>query len=327
MSLAASPLETKPRFPVVLATRPVGSPKTKFHQFGLEYGRLLSDDYVQKKFLTVKYAGKGKSFIFNGKGTLDFKLGADKREQPVTSSEVKFVTNVEGRNIETRFDNRGGIRTWVDFGTYTIGRPINITAKVKTNNAFNYLSGHLALDYSARQFNFQTRFDLKNGNIPLLNQKLLFSYDHFQIGTVTKFDLLKHTLSRYNLFLSYIERDFSVFAEHVSRTKGKVDLGKLVLGAIYRRAGNDYVIKASYRPYKTQQVRVKAGVITNPNKDTTIRAKINNNAKLTLSTKFRYNSNLTLVAGTQVNLLEPATFLTNRTIPIPLGLSFEFNYA
>jgi hypothetical protein len=327
MSLAGSPFESKSRIPVVLSTRPVGAPKSRFNQFGLEYSRLLSDDYVHKKFLTVKYAGKGKSFIFNGKGTLDFKVGADKREQPATSSEVKFVTNVEGRNIETKFDNRGGIRIWGDFGTYTVGKPISITAKVKTNNAFNYLSGYLSFGYATRGLDLQTRFDLKNGNRPLFNQKLLFNYDRFQIGAVTKFDLVAHTLSRYNLYLSYVERDFSVHAEHTSRNKNKVDLGKLCLGAIYRRAGNDYVLKASYRPYKVQQFRFKVGAVTNLNKDTVLRAKINNNTKLTLSTKFRYNSNLTVVAGTQVNLLEPATFFTNRTIPIPLGLSLEFNYA
>jgi len=329
MSLTASPFDNrtvKPRIPVVLSPRPAGGPKTRFHQFGLEYSRLLSDDYVQKKFLTVKYAGKGTNFIFNGKGTFDFKLGADKREQPVTSSEVKLITNVEGRNFETKFDNRGGIRIWGDFGTYTIGSPLNITAKVKTNSAFNYLSGYLSFGYRARGLDLQTRIDLKNGNIPLLNEKLVFNYDRFQIGVVTKFNLLAHTLARYNLYLSYAERDFSVFAEHTSRNKNKVDLGKLVLGAIYRRAGNDYVFKASYRPWKTEQLRFKVGAVTSLNRDTAVRAKINNNAKLTLSTKFKYNSNLTLVAGTQVNLLEPATFFTNRTVPIPLGLSVEFNY-
>jgi len=310
-----------------MSSRPVGAPKTRFNQFGLEYGRLLSDDYVHKKFLTAKYTGKGNSFIFSGKGTLDFKLGSDKQERPVTSSEVKVVTNIEGRNIETKFDNKGGIRVWSNLGTYNIGKPFNITAKVKTNNAFNVWSGHLALDYQTKQFNLQTRFDLKNGNIPLINEKIIFNHDHFQIGAVAKLNLATYTLSRYNVHLGYTEKDFSIFAEHVSNNKTKFDIGKLLLAAIYRRAGNDFVVKASYRPHKVETLRFKVGAIANINKEAIVRAKINNNTKLTLSTKYKVNSNFTLVAGTQINLLDPSSFLTNKTIPVPVGLSFEFNYA
>jgi len=322
MSLAANPFE-----PTKRSLRPVGGPKTRFNQFGLEYGRLLNDDYVHKKFLTVKYAGKGQSFIFNGKGTLDFKVGADKKEHPVTSAEAKFVTNIEGRNLETKFDSKGVIRAWANFGTYNIGRPVNITAKVKTNNAFNYLSGYLGVEHQTRQFNVQARLDLKNGNIPHLNHKLTFNYDRFQLGAVAKLNLQAHNLARYNLFLGYAERDFSVFAEHLSRNKTKFSIGRLLAGAIYRRGGNDYVAKVSYRPEKKDQVRVKVGAVVNVNRDTVIRAKINDKTKLTLSSKFRYNSNLTLVAGTQVSLLDPSSIFTNKTVPIPLGLSVEFNYA
>jgi hypothetical protein len=321
MSLAANPFE-----PTKRSLRPVGGPKTRFNQFGLEYGRLLNDDYIHKKFLTVKYAGKGQSFIFNGKGTLDFKLGADKKEHPVTSAEVKFITNIEGTNLETKFDSKGVIRAWANFGNYNIGRLVNITAKVKTNNAFNYLSGYLGVEHQTRQFNVQARLDLKNGNIPHLNHKLTFNYDRFQLGAVAKLNLHAQNLARYNLFLGYIERDFSVFAEHVSRNKTKFSVGRLLAGAIYRRGGNDYVAKVSYRPEKQDQVRVKVGAVVNVNRDTVIRAKINDKTKLTLSSKFRYNSNLTLVAGTQVSLLDPSSIFTNKTVPIPLGLSVEFSY-
>lgn len=314
--------------PVIIRNpKPVGGPKTRFNQFGLEFSRLLSDDYIHKKFLTVKYSGKGKAFVFSGKGTLDFKLGADKQETLATSSEVKLLTNIQGNNIEAKFDNKGGIRLWTNFGTYNLGKPVTISAKAKTNNSFNFFSGHLAVEYETPQVKVQTRFDLKKNNVPLLNEKILFNYDRFQIGAVAKLNLLSYTLSRYNFYLGYAERDFSLFGEHTSKRKDAIDLGKLAVGAIYRRAGNDYVFKASYRPTNAQQLRVKVGTVNNINKDTVLRAKINNNAKLTLSSKFRYNSNLTVVAGTQVNLLEPATFLTNKTIPIPLGLSFEFNYA
>jgi hypothetical protein len=292
----------------------------------LDYQRLLTDDYVQKKFLTVKYSGKGNFFDFSGKGTLDFKLGADKKEQPVTSSEVKLVTNVEGRNLETKFDSRGLIRVWGNFGTYKIGQPMIVTSKVKTNNAFNRFSGRLSLEYKGAQSNIFTSLHLKDGNAPYFSEKMVFNYNQIQTGYAVKLNLLAYTLARYNLYFAYNERDFGIVAEHVSRNKTKIELGKLILAATYRRAGNDYVLKASYRPYKADQFRFKLGTVAKLNKDTTVRAKINNNTKLTLSTKFRYNSNLTLVAGTQVNLLDPSSFATKKTIPIPLGLSVEFAY-
>jgi len=327
MATTTSNFNISQTLPISKLTRPVGAPKVRFNQFGLDYGRLLTDDYTQKKLLTVKYNGKGSSFIVNGKGTLDFKLGTDKVERPVTSSEVKIITNVEGRNVEAKFDNRGGIRVWGNFGTYTIGRPLIVTAKVKTNNAFNALSGNLAVEYQGGQTSLFARLDLKDGNVPYFSEKTILNYNQFQLGYAAKLNLQAYTVSRYNLFLAYRERDFSIVAEHSSRNKTKFELGKLILAATYRRAGNDYVLKGSYRPYKVEQYRFKVGTVANVNRDTTVRAKINNNTKLTLSTRYRYNSNLSVVAGTQVNLLNPSTLVTNKTIPIPFGITAEFNYA
>jgi len=120
---------------------------------------------------------------------------------------------------------------------------------------------------------------LKNGNVPFFNNKVVFNQDRFQIGYAAKLNLLAYTVARYNLFLSYNERDFTLLAEHTSRNQTKVEMGKLLLGAIYRRGGNDYVVKASYRPHKADQLRVKLGTVVALNTDTILRAKINNNTK------------------------------------------------
>lgn len=328
MSLAASPFDQKGDANVLSSSlKPVGAPKSKFNQFSLDYSKLLSDDYVHKKFLTLKYNGKGQRFIFNGKGTLDFKAGSDKKEKPVTSSEVKFVTNVEGKNFEAKFDNKGLIRVWGNFGIYNLIKPVAVTAKVKTTNSFSNYSANLGVEYEGKQSNVQARIDLKNDTIPFFNSKLLFNDGKLQFGYAAKINLLAYTLARYNIYFGYRERDFTAFIEHTSRNKAKVEVGKLMFGGIYRTGGNDYVFKASYRPHKIEQLRFKLGAVANPNKDTVLRAKVNNNAKLTLSSKFKYNSNLSFVAGTQINLLDPSSFLTNKAIPIPLGISVEFNYS
>jgi len=277
--------------------------------------------------LTAKYTGKGNLFIFNGKGTFDFKVGADKREVPVTSSEVKFITNVEGRNVEAKFDSKGMIRLWGNFGTYDIGRPVIVTAKVKSNSVFDVLSGNMGVEYQSGQVNTQFRVDVKKDNVPHLNNKIVFAHDRLVFGAAVKFNLLSYTLSRYNFFTSYTERDFSIALEHYSRNKSKLELGKLIVAATYRRPGADYVLKTSFRPHKTEQLRFKVGTATNLNKDVAVKAKINNNTKLTLSGKFKYSSNLTITTGTQLNLLDPSTFFTNRTVPVPLGISVDFNYS
>jgi len=314
--------------PVSILLPPSGGPKTKFHQSGLEFSRLLTDDYVQRKFLTVKYAGKGLRFVFNGKGTLDFKLGADKREVPVTSSEVKLITNIEGRDVEAKFDSKGVIRLWSNFGVYNIGTPLNVTAKLKTNSLFDKASGHVCFEYRGARFNAFTRLDVKNTGVPLLNEKLIFRHRNLELGYVLKLNLFDFSLSRYNLFLTYNERDYSIFAEHFSKTKGKFELGKVILAGIYRYRNNNFVVKAAYRPWKTNhELRVKAGVVSNIDKNTTVRAKIDNSTKLTLSSKFKLNPNFTIVGATQINLLNPGAYLTKRAIPVPLGLSLEFNYA
>jgi hypothetical protein len=327
MTSAPSNFTISQTLPVSKITRPVGAPGHKFCQFNLDYARILSDDYVHDKFLTVKYTGKGNLFTVASKGTLNFKLGADKREQPVTSSEVKIVTNIEGRNLETKFNNRGAIRVWGNLGTYSIVKPIIVTSKLKTTNAFKSFSTNLALEYQGKGVNVWTALHLKEGLVPYLDEKMIFRVDRFQFGYAAKLNLTAYTLARYNLFLAYQERDFGVVAEHVSRNKTKIELGKLLLAATYRRAGNDYIAKLSYRPHHNEPYRFKVGGVLNINRETALRFKINNNTKLSLSTKYKYNNNLTVVAGTQVNLLDPASTLTKRTIPVPLGFSLQFNYA
>ena len=316
------------RKPVAIILPPQGGPKTKFHQAGLEFSRLLTDDYVQKKFLTVKYAGKGLRFVFNGKGTVDFKLGADKREVPVTSSEVKLITNIEGRDVEAKFDSKGVIRLWSNFGVYNIGTPLNITAKLKTNSGFDRASGNVCFEYRGSGLSAFTRLDVKNNGTPLLNEKFIFTQRNLQLGSVLKLNLFDFSLSRYNLWASWSERDYSIYAEHFSKNKGKFELGKVILAGIYRYRNHNFVVKGAYRPWKKDhEVRVKAGVVSNIDKNTTIRAKIDNSTKLTLSTKLKLNSNFTVVGATQINLLNPGNYLTKRAIPVPLGLSLEFNYA
>jgi hypothetical protein len=328
MSLSPSNFDITQQLPISKITKPVGPPKHRFNQFSLEYSRLLNDDYVHGKFLTLKYAGKGQSFNFSGKGTLDFKAaGSDKKEVPVTSSEVKLLTNIEGKNVEAKFDNKGGIRLWGNFGLYTLWKPVVITAKLKTKNDFDKASGNVCFEHQAKQSNVQLRLDVKNDRTPYLNSRAVFNDGKYQFGFAAKVNLLSYALARYNLYVGYREKDLHLFVEHTSKSKNKIELGKLTAGGIYKTAKHDYVGKASYRPQKPENpLMFKLGTVVNVNKNNVVRAKVNSKGKLTLSSKFKYNSNLTLVAGTRIDLLNPASYVTKKTVPIPFGLSVELSY-
>ena len=104
-------------------------------------------------------------------------------------------------------------------------------------------------------------------------------------------------------------------------------MGKLNLAATYTRAGNDYIAKISYQPHKVEQVSFKVGALANIDRNTAFRAKINNKSKLSLSLRYRLNSNLSIVAGTQANLLDPSSgSASHKVLPVPFGLNLEFNY-
>jgi len=51
------------------------------------------------------------------KGTLDLQGTHYSKPKPKTSSQVKVITNVNGRDVEVKFDNKGVIRLWANLGT------------------------------------------------------------------------------------------------------------------------------------------------------------------------------------------------------------------
>jgi len=307
-------------------TKPVGAPKAQFHSFALEYSRILSDDYCHKKFLTTKYAGKGNKFLFNGKHVLDFKQNADKTESPTSSTEVKVVTNIEGKNVETKFDSKGLLRVWTNWGEYNLWKPMSIVSKIKTNDTFKRVSGWISSEYKGPHCDATVRVDVKDGLVPYLNQKTILREGKLTGGYVTKLNLQNFSFRRYNAFVSYGFKDLDLYLEHESQNKEKLTPGKLIFGSVFKKGGNAYVARASYRPAKENHLRFVLGTHTKINDKTELRAKLDSNAKLSLATRFRYCSNLSIVAGSQVNLTNPGAFVTGRLVPIPIGLTLEFSF-
>jgi hypothetical protein len=313
----------------------VGAPKTSLRNFGLDYGRFLSDDYLQKKFLTVKYAGKGNQFIFNGKEVFEWSKD-DKFSN--TSNEVKLVTNTHGKNIEAKFDSKGLIKLWVNLGVHNIGKPVTLFSKLKTNQSFSNFSGSLAAEYQASKVNFTARLELKKNFTPFLSEKIVFTEGKFKLGLATKLNLSALGLRRYNAFAQYSTKDLDLFFEHVSPApsavakdstdhKTNLSLGKLILASVFRWRDTQFIARASYRPHKPDdKLRFVLGHITKVNDKLELRGKVDSHGKAAFAGRQKFTNNCSFVASTQINLKEPAKYFTGKTVPIPLGLGLEFSY-
>jgi hypothetical protein len=199
---------------------------------------------------------------------------------------------------------------------------------VKTTTAFDKVSGWACAEYKGPRCDASLRLDVKKGFVPYFNQKVLIRHGDLQVGYVAKLNLQNFTLRRYNAFAAYnVTKDLTFFLEHVSRNQEKLAPGRVILATLFRKNKSQYVARASYRPWRdNNQFRFVLGALTKVNNNTDLRAKVDSNAKLALSTKYRVSDNLNVVAGTSINLMNPGSYLTNRLVPIPLGLSIEFSY-
>jgi len=314
----------------------VGAPKTTLRGWGLDYGRFLADDYLQKKFLTVKYTGKGSTFNFNGKEVFEF--GKDDKFAN-TSNEAKLITNAHGKNWETKFDSKGLIRVWTNWGQHNLGKPVTLVTKVKTNSSFSRWSGSLSAEFQASKTNLTARLDVKQNGTPYLSEKIVFADGKFRLGLFTKLNLSVFGLRRYNAFAQWSTKDLDLWLEHVSAapaavsgTSGGADikglsLGKLILASVFRWKDTQFIARASYRPHKPDdKLRLVLGHITKVNDKLEVRGKADSHGKATFAGRYKCNGNFSFVASTQVNLKDPSKFLTGKTVPIPLGLGLEFTY-
>jgi len=305
----------------------IGSPRSKFNDFSLDYSKILSDDYVHNKFLTLKYAGKGTRFNFAGKETLEFKE-KDGKEVKAVGSEVKVVTNVNGINVETKFDSKGLVRVWTHWGRWNLGKPVDVSTKLKTDTNFSAPSGWVNVDYTTGRLSTSVRLHLKKDRTPYLAHKIQYIQGDFAGGYVAKNNLNNFGLRRYNLFGSYVHKDIGLHLEHVNTSLDAFSLGHVVFGVLYRFRGNPIVVKTTYRPEKKDHLfKVVAGTHYKVNKNTDLRVKVNSAGKLALSSKFKVHDNLSIVAATGLNLHTPGEYWNpKKTTRIPVGLSFEFSF-
>jgi len=143
-----------------ITTALAGAPSVSFRILDSLSTPFFDDDYPHAKaFFTTKYKGVGEKFIVNGKGVVvnDIKTTttpAKEGENAPTEShseswkssgEVKLVTRLNDYSVtEAKFDNKGGVKFWSNWGTHDIGKNVNLWTKVKTSTDFTFFSAWVA---------------------------------------------------------------------------------------------------------------------------------------------------------------------------------------
>jgi len=309
----------------------VAPPSNKFSDTDLDYSRIFEDDYVHKNHLTLNYAGKGLNFAVKSKATVDLKGASLNKVDPKTSFSTKIITQVADSALEAKFDNKGTVRLWTDLGTYDVGVPLTVTAKVKTNNTFDRLSWAAQLHSRHGDVLTWNRLHVKGTGHLFWNAKAQYVRGDILAGVITKLSTATLLLSKISAFGAYqVNANSTVFAEFNTKTNGiKADPTSQVLtvASTVRARNNNYGVKLAYNLLnKVDPISVEVGTVAKINSETTVRAKIDNKTTLALSTKYVHNSNLTIQVGTAVTLNEPASFTTNKVVPVPLGVRLNFAY-
>jgi hypothetical protein len=309
-----------------------GAPKNNFRSFGHEYDNLLTDDYLSKIF-TVKYTGKGQNFNASAKESFSYKpVKGDGKDIPDTEkaafeTEVKIITNIEGRNVETKFA-KGVIRTWADFGNFNIGKDVNVTAKLKCKDNFSDWKGWVNGEYKGAHCNANIRAELKAKDKPYLNTKVIMTEKDVRGGLIAKVGFNGFEILRHNLFVNYNGvKDLGLWLGHYTLEGDKPkDIGTIIGAAVYRLNKHSVVFQGSWK--KTGNVLgATLGVKSEINSSTTVRAKVTHQGLFSLVAKKVHNKNLSILAGTELDILHPKNaYVSTRAVPVPLFVSLEFTY-
>jgi len=312
-----------------------GAPKANFRSFNHEYEQLLNDDYLNKT-LTVKYTGKGTNFQVAAKESFTYKTltieAKDKEPEKkvdttVFDKEVKIITNIQGRNVETKFTPKL-IRTWADLGVFNVGQDVNVTAKVKASNAFDQFNGWVNGEYKGKHCNANVRLELKKNNKPYLNTKVIMTEKDVRVGFIAKVGLNGFDIKRHNLFASYkINKDLDAYLGHYT-LDGDVskDIGTIVGAAVYQINKHSVVFQGQWQK-STKALGATFGVSSKIDDKTSVRAKVNHKGLFSLLAKRVHCKNLSILAGTELNVLNPGdSYKATRNLPVPLMLSLEFTY-
>jgi voltage-dependent anion channel protein 2 len=252
--------------------------------------------------------GKSARDLF-GKG---FNFGFYKLEcKTKTKSGVEFTTS--GSNNHESGKVNGSLETkykWSDYGiTFnekwttdnTLGTEISIEdqfakgLKLSFDTKFTPLTGKKAgcvkTSYKQDHINISTDVNLEYAG-PVVNAAAVLGYTGWMAGYQMSFDTSKSALTKSNFAAGYTAGDFTVHAN--------VNDGKEFAGSYHQKVNTDLETGVQLSHTTGSATRFGLAAKYTPEKDTTIRAKINNSCQIGLSYQQKIRSGVSLTLSTMI---------------------------
>jgi len=338
----ATRISSAPEVPYIKPTI-LAPPKEFFRQFlNLHHNRVLNEDFPHEKLLTVKYKGVANNFIVNAKGSLTFKEVAVKGSEPqkteekaATAGEVTLNTYFQGKSFATRFNSKGIMRLWTNWGNYHVGQPLEFITVLKADTAFQRVKAYVTAGYHGPNVDATTRLQVRHeNNQPRFSvaEKVTVNQGSFWAGVYGDLDLATANITQYNALVGYnVNKNLHLYAEHLTVPPKKGDahlyrLGKLALTGVYKDANYWGLGQVVYDLTK-EAATFEGGVVYTVDSNTSLRAKVSHNADLTIGARYKLNKNVSLNVGTFATLKTPEKIVNkNRTVPIPFGVQVEFSF-
>jgi len=163
-------------------------------------------------------------------------------------------------------------------------------------------------------------------------KKLYAHKDQWHFWTAVKFNISTLLPRRYNAILGYKEKEYDLFLQHESRDELKdakePDWGTITLSSYYRDKSYTLGFKGSFLHWNKPEERLTAtlGALYKVDDNTTVKAKVDLNANLSLVWKHIFTKNLTGSVSTGINLRKPDDFVSQKKVPVPIGFQFDFSY-
>jgi len=101
------------------------------------------------------------------------------------------------------------------------------------------------------------------------------------------------------------------------------------LGGYYRHGKYQVGLKTSYTHLEkdeNKKLQVNLGTIVKLNDKSSVKAKVDKDANVSVGFKHACCKNLSVALSTGINLKDPHSFVKNTIVPIPFGVQFEFSY-
>jgi len=210
-------------------------PKEFFRQFAnLAHNRVLSEDFPHEKLLTLKYKGTGSAFVVNAKGSINIKSTEVKKKETVdgkevetvtkvdtypTSHEVKLLTRYADTTTEARFNNKGFVKLYTNWGVHKVGEPVEVVSVVKGDTSFTKSKIWVGAYYAKGSVGLASRLQVRRekGYSFSLAEKITYSHKDLWCGGYIDVNLSDVKVSQLNAIVGYnVNKNIHFYAEHIT---------------------------------------------------------------------------------------------------------------